>query len=167
MRAFPFFAVTAAGLLALACRGSSAAPAPAPKTPSGGVAIETVLQRSVPGQAGGEIRDVARDEAAWKALWDRLREGGGEVLPAEPPAVDFSRDMVIAAAMPNQPCVSKVTIRGVAQGQGELVVDLLEAPPAPNCVCFVSERPLHVVRLPRSADPLRFVAEQGQTPCGH
>jgi hypothetical protein len=166
VRAFPYFAIAAAGLLALACRGSSATPAPAPETGPGDLAIETVLQRSVPGQAGGEVREAARDAAAWKALWDRLREGESGVLPAEPPAVDFSRDMVIAAAMPNQPCVSKVTIRGVARSGGELVVDLLEAPPAPNCVCFVSERPLHVVRLPRSADPVRFVVEQGQTPCG-
>jgi hypothetical protein len=46
------------------------------------------------------------------------------------------------------------------------VVDLLEAPPASNCICFVSERPIHVVRLPRSADPVRFEAERGVTPCG-
>lgn len=126
--------------------------------------IETVLQRSIPGQAGGEIREAARDEAAWKALWDRLREGSG-VLPAEPPTVDFTRDMVIVAAMPTQSCVSKVTIRKVLQGANGLEVDLLEAPPAPNCTCIVSERPLHVVRLPRTEGEVRFTAEVGQTSC--
>jgi hypothetical protein len=146
LRSVPFlFVLTAAGLMALACRGSSATPAPAPETGPGDIAIETVLQRSVPGQPGGEIREAARDEAAWKALWDRLREGENGVLPAEPPAIDFSRDMVIAAAMPNQPCVSKVTIRGVARSGGELVVDLLEAPPL---------RQLRLFRL-RAAAPRR------------
>jgi hypothetical protein len=164
VRSFPRFALAAAGLLTLACRGS-AIPNPTPGTAPAEIVLETILQRSIPGQGGGEIREVARDEASWKALWDRLREGDG-TLPAEPPAVDFKKDMVIAAAMPTQPCVSKVTVRGVRRSAGELVVDLLEAPPAPNCVCFVSERPLHVVRLPRSADPVRFEAERGVTACG-
>lgn len=165
MRSFPRFALAAAGLLILACRGS-ATPDPNPGTAPAEIAIETILQRSIPGQGGGEIREVARDEAAWKTLWGHLREGGGDVLPAEPPAVDFKQDMVIAAAMPTQSCVSKVTVRSVRRSGGELVVDLLEAPPASNCICFVSERPIHVVRLPRSADPVRFEAEQGVTPCG-
>ena len=164
MRSFPYLALTAAGLLTLACRGS-AIPDPAPNKPPAEIVLETILQRSIPGQGGGEIREAARDESAWKALWDRLREGDG-ALPSEPPAVDFTKDMAIAAAMPTQPCVSKVTIRGVRRSGGGLVVDLLEAPPAPNCVCIVSERPLHVVRLPKSPDPVRFKAERGVTACG-
>lgn len=127
--------------------------------------IETVLQRSVPSQPGEQLRDVARDAAAWKALWDRLRQGDNGILPAEPPAVDFTRDMVIVAAMPNQACVSKVTIRGVTPSGGGLVVDLLEAPPAPNCTCIVSERPLHVVRLPKTEGEVRFEVEVGRTSC--
>src|SRR5262245_2941205 len=97
-------------LAALACNGSTNTPtAPGPGT---AVAFETVLQRSIPGQTGGQIREVARDEASWTALWNRLRQGGGEnILPAQPPQVDFSRDMVIAAALETQSCVSKVTIR--------------------------------------------------------
>ena len=155
-----------AGLLALACNGSAGTESPTAPGP-GNVAFETILQRSIPSQSGGEIREVARDEAAWTALWGRLRQGGGAgFLPAEPPAVDFSQDMVIAAAMETQSCVSKVTIRNIAQGRGELVVDLLEAPPAPNCICITSERPLHVVRLPRSTETVRFAVERGVTSCG-
>ena len=154
---------TAAGLLTLACRGTSAAPAP--KEPGGTVMIETVLQRSLPSQPGEQIRDVARDEASWKTLWDRLRARDGGMLPAEPPAVDFSTDMVIVAAMPTQGCVAKVTIRKITQSADGLEVDLLEAPPAPNCTCIVSERPLHVVRLPRVDGAVRFEVEVGQTSC--
>lgn len=127
--------------------------------------IETLLQRSVPSQPGDQLRDVARDEAAWKDLWNRLRERDNGILPAEPPAVDFTQDMVIVAAMPMQSCVSKVTIRKVTQSAEGLEVDLLEAPPAPNCVCIVAERPLHVVRLPRAEGVVRFTAEVGQTNC--
>jgi hypothetical protein len=153
-------------LTALACNGASYSNSPS-EPGSGSVAFETILQRSIPGQTGDRIREVARDDASWTALWNRLRQGGGEgFLPAQPPAVDFSRDIVIAAALETQSCVSKVTIRNIVQRRGELVVDLLEAPPAPNCVCITSERPLHIVRLRRSADPVRFDAEQGVTSCG-
>jgi hypothetical protein len=128
--------------------------------------FETLLQQSNPGQAGPARREVIRDEVTWKTVWAELREGSS--LPAEPPAVDFARDMVILAAMETQGCVSRVTIRGVRgvarQGQ-ELIVDLLEAPPAPNCVCIVSERPFHLIRLQKSDLPVRFDVEQGRTEC--
>lgn len=160
------FVLAAAVLLSLACNGSSRPNSPSEPGP-GVFDLETMLQRSIPAQSGGQIREVARDEATWAALWSRLRQGGGEgALPAQPPAIDFSREMVIAAAMETQSCVSKVTIRSVEQGRGELVVDLLEAPPSPNCVCITAERPLHVVRLRRSDDPVRFEVERGETSCG-
>lgn len=152
-------------LLALAACNGSSRPGQGLSDERGPVPFETVIQRSIPGQSGSEVREVARDAAAWASLWARLREGAGAMLPEAPPAVDFSREMVIAAAMETQGCVSMVTIQSIRQGRGELVVDLLEAPPAPNCTCITSERPLHVVRLPRSPDPLRFEVTRGQTPC--
>ena len=154
-------------VLTLACTGSnSSTPLPTESAPEN-VAFETILQRSIPAQTGGTLRESARDDAAWAALWARLRAGGGEgFLPAQPPAVDFSRYMVIVAAMETQSCVSRVTVRNVVHARGELVVDLLEAPPAANCICITSERPLHVVRFPRSADPVRFEVARGQTSCG-
>lgn len=162
----PYTCVFLAAFLALACNGSTEPDSPTAPGP-GNVPFETILQRSIPAQSGGEIREAARDDASWAALWSRLRQGGGEgFLPADPPAVDFSRDMVIAAALETQSCVSRITIRGIVQGRGELVVNLLEAPPAPNCICITSERPLHVVRLRRSAEPVRFDAERGVTSCG-
>lgn len=146
-------------LLAIACSNGSVPEAAA----AASLPIETLLQKSNPGQAGESRREVIRDEATWKTVWAELREGTS--LPAEPPAVDFARDMVILAAMGTQGCVSKVTIRGVARQGQELVVDLLEAPPAPNCVCIVSERPFHLIRLQKSDLPARFEAEQGRTEC--
>lgn len=126
--------------------------------------FETVVQRSIPGQAGPSRREVVRDQAAWKAAWTELREGSD--LPAEPPAVDFDREMVILAALETQSCVSKVTIRSVTRTAGALSVDLLEAPPAPNCVCITAERPIHVIRLERVDLPERFEVERGVTSCG-
>jgi hypothetical protein len=151
-------------LAAAACAAGPAASTPAAGHPPAAVPFETILQRSIPSQAGATRREVARDAAAWKALWDELREGSD--LPPEPPAVDFDREMVIAAAMETQPCVARVTIRAVTQAADGVDVDLEEAPPAPNCRCIVAERPLHIVRVAKLPDPVRFTAARGVTSCG-
>lgn len=143
-------------LTAVSCEGSK----PREKTKEQAtVELTTVVQQSVPGGSGGTVREVIRDQAGWAAIWSQLG------LPGEAPAVDFGQEMVIVAAMETQPCVSKVTVRSAAQEGGELVVDLLEAPPAPNCTCITSERPVHAVRLRKVDAPARFTAERGQTPC--
>jgi len=164
----PRAALAAMAFLAFACAGAadpprSAAARPAART----VAFQTIEQRAIPGQAGGEIRKVARDGAAWLALWAELREGASaDLIPVEAPAIDFSREMALVVAMPTQSCFSEVAVQSVAKEYGELVVHLREAPPAPNCRCFVVARPLHAVRLPRHDGPVRFVVEQAVTPCG-
>jgi len=157
---FPLMTV----LLAAACSAAAGGMGPVGTEKPPSVPFETVLQTSLPGQAGTEKRELARDTVAWKALWDQLREGSN--LPAEPPAVDFEREMVIAAAMETQGCISKVTIRTVTQTADGLVVDLLEAPPAPDCRCITSERPFHIIKLAKQAGPVRFTAQRGETSCG-
>lgn len=122
------------------------------------IPLETIEQRSVPGKVGDRVREVIRDAATWQRVWTDLASRTGS--PEEAPAVDFGDRMVIAAAMPTQPCVSRVTIRSVrAEGDG-LVVDLLEQPPAEGVVCIVSERPFHVVSLARRGGPVRWNVEQ-------
>lgn len=173
----PFAILTAAALLACGTAGGPGGPgegayapegqspaAEEPATaeeppPAAGEAIpfETLAQRSIPGKGGGEVREVVRDAAAWQPIWEDLT---GADLPQEAPAVDFEERMVIAAAMPTQGCISRVTIREVrAEGDG-LVVDLLERPPAEGIACIVSERPFHAVSLPRHDGPVRWEVEQ-------
>ena len=141
----------------LACGSAGGAGGPADPGAPQPVPFETIEQASVPGKVGDEVRAVARDAAAWQAVWEDLTGGSGR--PAEAPAVDFEREMVLAAAMPMQSCVSRVTIRGVAVEDGGLVVDLLEQPPAPGVVCVVSERPFHAVRLARHDGPVSWEVE--------
>lgn len=172
------FACASAGAAPPGVKKPAAAPAGAGPTgtgPAGGgkgkpVAFTTLVQRSLPGQSGGEVHAVARDADTWTALWASLRQNGGDSLPATPPAVDFPREMALVVAMPTQSCVSKVTIQSIGHlgnpTNGTLLVTLLEEPPAPNCRCAVAARPLHVVRLPRTGGTLRFVVNHGQTTCG-
>lgn len=161
------WAATGLLLAGLAGCGSSGPAAPENKQENGRnegtLELQTIVQQSNPGQGGETVREVVRDEATWRALWAQLREGSA--LSEEPPAVDFAREMVAVAAMETQACVSRVTIRSAVRTGNELVLDVLEAPPAPNCVCITSERPIHVVRLPKVDAPERFTVERGQTSC--
>ncbi|MEP7011254.1 MAG: hypothetical protein ABJC13_13105 [Acidobacteriota bacterium] len=152
----------ALGLAALACAAGpqpgSAAPATDP------IALETLDQRSMPGQAGEQMREVYRDATAFRAGWDSLKKGSG---PGEElPQIDFARKMVIAVALPTQSCVSGITVRGVEERAAELVVDLLEQPASGQCTCIVAERPHHVVALARSDKPVRFVSTVEPRACG-
>lgn len=150
--------------LAAACTHAPTREAAAAAEAEAALPFETLVQQSIPGQSGPTRREVVRDETAWRAAWAALREGSA--LPEEPPAVDFDRQMVILAAMETQSCVSRVTLRTVTRTADALVIDLLEAPPAPNCVCITSERPIHVIRLERVDLPERFEVERGVTSCG-
>ena len=162
-------AASAVALLALACAGV-AAPPPDRAAKAKPVAFTTIVQQAIPGQAGQQVRVVVRDADSWRAVWAALRKDGGEALPAEPPAVNFPREMVLVVAMPTQSCVSKVTIQSIGHlgnpTGGTLLVNLLEAPPAPNCRCIVASRPVHAVRLPRTGGIPSFVVTRGQTSCG-
>lgn len=147
-------------LTAASCDGEKTVTEPGDKTTEQSVlALTTVVQQSIPGGSGGTVREVIRDQAAWVGIWSELG------LQGVPPAVDFGQEMLVVAAMETQSCVSKVTIRSVFEQGGELVVDILEAPPAPNCICITAERPIHIVRLRKVAAPPRYNVERGQTPC--
>jgi hypothetical protein len=148
-------AVLTCGAVA-ATSGDSAGPASAELKKE--VTFETIEQRSVPGQSGSEVREGLNDPAAWQKVWDNLSDGSG--MDEQAPAVDFKSEMVIAAAMPTQGCVSRVTIRGIRTTDEGLVVDLLEQPPAEGVVCVVSERPFHAVRLARHEGSVRWEVEQ-------
>lgn len=147
-------------LTAASCDGEKTVTEPGDKsTESSTVELTTVVQRSIPGGGGGTVREVIRDQAAWAAIWQDLG------LDGAPPDVDFAQEMVVVAAMETQSCVSKVTIRSVSEQGGELAVDILEAPPSPNCICITAERPIHIVRLRKVDAPPRYNVERGLTPC--
>lgn len=152
-------ALAAILLAAASCEGEKTVTEPT--TDEATVELEpvTVVQRSIPGGRGGTVREVIRDQTAWAQTWTELG------LDGAPPSVDFGQEMIVVAAMEMQSCVSKVTIQSVSEQGGELVVDILEAPPAPNCVCITAERPIHAVRVRKTGAPPRYNVERGQTPC--
>jgi hypothetical protein len=158
MKRLPGLLLAAFVLTAASCDGEKTVTEPREREQSA-VELTTVVQQSIPGGSGGTVREVIRDQVALAAMWTDLG------LTGAPPVIDFEQEMVIAAAMELQPCVSRVTIRSASEQGGELAVDILEAPPAPNCICITAERPIHLVRLRKMAAPPRYNVERGLTPC--
>lgn len=162
------FPLSLAGLaLALACSAYSGGVPPGSADPGDepgrqverNIPFQTVAQASVPGGVGGPVREVIESEGDWLTVWQELGAAGG------PPRVDFSRDMVILVAMETQSCVSKITVQSIKQGADSLLVDVLEQPPGPTCVCITSERPYHAVRLQRTDLPVHYEAQRSPSDC--
>ena len=80
--------------------------------------------------------------------------------------VDFETEMVIVAAMETQGCVSRVSLRSITRTNDKASVDILEEPPAANCRCFVSSRPIHVVKVQKMSGEITFTTARGEMPCG-
>lgn len=92
----------------------------------------------------GEARRlVIRDANAWADFWSELGVG-------DRPAIDFTRDMVIAVAAGQRPTGGyEIAVDRVRQPDGELVVEVVETAPGPNCMTTASlTQPVDVVVIP-------------------
>ncbi|HKC59641.1 MAG TPA: protease complex subunit PrcB family protein [Myxococcales bacterium] len=98
---------------------------------------------------------VIRDAGGWAAFWDQMHQGQSPV-PALP-AVDFGRQMVIAAAMGTQHSGGyAIAIERVSFGS-EVIVGVLATSPGHGCVVTAAlTKPVDAVVVSRSDAPVRF-----------
>jgi hypothetical protein len=90
------------------------------------------------------LRAIIRDPNAWAQFWSRLGLG-------DRPEVDFSKELLIAVASGQQRTGGfSITVDRVTNHEGELMVQVLETSPGPNCMT-TSEltQPVDVVAIPR------------------
>lgn len=93
--------------------------------------MQTLLAEQYSG-IGARRRDVIRDRAQWAAFWREMRSGGGGggTNSAVPPEVDFSRDMVVVAAMGTRGSGGhRVAIDSVTRSEGRLLIVVREVSP--------------------------------------
>jgi hypothetical protein len=112
-------------------------------------------------------RLVVRDSVTWDSLWTRIaanvvfRTEGDSMRPVRfpLPAVDFSRDMVIVVSQGPMPSLQYGTrIERVRVAGRELRVDVCNWHPGRDAVQFWEvPYPVDIVRIARSALPVRFV----------
>ncbi len=141
---------SALGLTILLGLGLSAVQAQEP------VAFTTISQGSESGiHAPTEL--VIRTASEWRALWHRHTAGTPQTRTV-PPAVDFSREMVVAAFAGEVPRSSRLAILKIFPNAGRLVVLVrLRGPGGPELDGVNPATPFHIVRLPRSRLPVVFV----------
>jgi hypothetical protein len=92
----------------------------------------------------GEARRlIIRDANAWADFWSELGVG-------ERPAVDFTRDVVVAVAAGQRPSGGyEIAVEQVRQVNGELAVEVVETTPGPNCMTTASlTQPVDVIVVP-------------------
>jgi hypothetical protein len=92
----------------------------------------------------GEARRlIIRDANAWADFWSELGVG-------DRPAVDFTRNVVVAVAAGQRPTGGfEIAVNGVRQANGELTVEVVETAPGPNCMTTASlTQPVDVVVVP-------------------
>lgn len=113
----------------------------------------TVVETGTTSGVRAPTQVVVRDAGTWAALW-RSHAGPGAPVPA----VDFSRDMIIAVFAGESPART-VAISRIAREQGGLVVWYVLRETGPQSDGQVTERrsAFQIVRLARLAGSVRFL----------
>ena len=110
-------------------------------------------------------RLVVRDPVAWQSLWTQLYERRSPVPPV--PAVDFSREMLVVAALGVRSSGGYVILIDGASGEGSNVtVAVRSISPGQGCaVTGALTQPVDIARLPRRDGDVRFLERSEVREC--
>lgn len=172
LRSFARALVGAAAVLSLAACDSD--PVSFEATTGGGEALTMArftaveaFPQSGQGADTARARTVITDAAEWTRFWASLAPDPGAGAGG-PPAVDFAKDMVIAAVMPLRPSGGyRVHIERVTEFADRIEAEVVEHSPAADCFTTgVITRPFDVVQVPRRAGkPVQFKERRVVTSC--
>ena len=99
---------------------------------------------------------VVRTPREWDGIW--RKHAAGIRMPTVPPAVDFSRNMVVAVFFGEVPAGRRTAILRVVTQDNRLIVLLqMIGPPGPESEDLPHITPYHIVELPRSPLPVAFM----------
>jgi hypothetical protein len=138
-----------------------------PQLPPGGAPLdetEQVLKAQYTGVAQRE-RTVIRDAQAWSRFWSRAHS---TVMPQPPvPSIDFTRNMVVAAAMGTRSNGGfSIDIAQVYAADDDLHVVVEERSPGANCITTQAlTAPVAAVRIPRVGASVSFIERNATVRC--
>lgn len=126
----------------------------------------TLLAEGMQSGIEDERREVIRDADSYRALWAR-HSVGMDPAPS-PPAIDFSREMLIAVFAGAQPTAGyRWTVLSLSEENGSLAVHLRLDQPGPGCaVAQVVTQPYLLVKTDRSRLPVVFHVVPKTVSCG-
>jgi hypothetical protein len=110
-------------------------------------------------------RLVVRDTATWTELWPQIVGSNRPIPPV--PAVDFSDDLVIVAAMGTKPTGGySIDVDEVRVASEDAAISVQSRSPATGClVTPLVTAPLSIVVVPRFAGRPTFVEHASQRTC--
>jgi hypothetical protein len=110
-------------------------------------------------------RLVVQDAESWSRLWRQI--AGNRTPQPPPPTADFSRDMLVVAAMGTRATGGyTISVAGVYRDQSRLFVVVREVSPSSDCMLIQAiTAPVAVARVPRSVEPATFVEQQETLNC--
>ena len=97
---------------------------------------------------GDRLRLVIRDSDAWREIWKRIHEPISELPPL--PAVDFSHEMIVVAAMGSRPSGGyAIIIDSARELENKLEIVVRSVSPGKGCITpTVITAPVDVVKVP-------------------
>jgi hypothetical protein len=126
-----------------------------PATPARGDSLVHLYRSDLSG-IHQPARRVIADSASWAQAWAQAQSRGS--VSAALPAVDFSRFVVIIAALGDQPSTGYgITVDSVARKRSEYLIFVRTSDPGDCIVGGLVTQPVDVVAVPRSALPPQFV----------
>ncbi len=114
-------------------------------------------------EAAGQF--VARDQAAWQALWQQVnaRNSPAPALPA----IDFDREMVLVAALGRRASGGhSLRFERAERAGAGIVVTIRQEQPGSGCIVpSALTFPVDIATVPRSSGPVSFKFESVTRDC--
>jgi PrcB C-terminal len=112
-------------------------------------------------------RLVIRDPVTWQATWAEINRGLSPSSP--PPSIDFSREMVVVAALGTRGSSGyDILIDGATEADaGGAAIAIRSTSPGAGCgTLTVLTQPVDIARMPRRDGAVTFVERSSVTTCG-
>lgn len=111
------------------------------------------------------VRLTVQDSADWRVVWARIAGVNSDVAP---PAVDFTREMLLVAGMGEQPCMGYlINIDTIFRDDDRRIYAVVrERHRGAGCGCLNEViSPVDVVRVPRTIRPVTFLERRESNAC--
>ena len=109
-------------------------------------------------------RLVIRNRAEFNELWNKITSMISDKPP--PPEVDFSREMVLVAAMGQQHSFAEIVIESACEADNQLEVVVRSTKSLPcGANIGISLQPVDIVRLPKTDLPVVFKESESTSDC--
>ncbi|HET7231751.1 MAG TPA: hypothetical protein VFJ16_17195 [Longimicrobium sp.] len=137
--------------------------------PAGITALSDKARLPVPERPGNcysaPTRMIFHNQQEWEQFWTNERRGC--TAPPVPAGVDFSKEMMVYAAMGKRMSPQdEISIDGTGVRNDTLLVFLRRSMLAPGCSGREAVFPQSLVKIPTSTQYVRFSEEHRKIPCG-